>query len=296
MGFSTRDRYRHVVEEIAKKSGLAEDEVARVAIGLAGKATPEQTVMTGQGTWVSTSSTGGCRSSKPASGRRSSFVDMVRGTGRRFALLLYLGSILLTCAGFCRRRGRRDRLPRLARPATCGSSAYCSLFSVSSLAIALVNLFTTRLVTPRPLPRMDFSKGIPPESSTLVVVPTMLTSPEHIGHLADALEVRFLANRDDNLRFGLLTDFRDAPEEKLTGDEALLLLARQGIEALNDKVQGPGRRSFLPVSSPPSMEPAGANLDGLREEAGETRGAERPSSRGVTAADSRSSSAIRQIC
>ena len=82
---------------------------------------------------------------------------------------------------------------------------------------------------------MDFSKGIPPESSTLVVVPTMLTSPENIGHLADALEVRFLANRDDNLRFGLLTDFRDAPEEKPIGDEALLLLARQGIEALNEK-------------------------------------------------------------
>jgi hypothetical protein len=66
----------------------------------------------------------------------------------------------------------------------------------------------------------------------------MLTSPEHIGHLADALEVRFLANRDDNLRFGLLTDFRDAPEEKQAGDEALLLAARQGIEALNEKYKG----------------------------------------------------------
>ena len=49
------------------------------------------------------------------------------------------------------------------------------------------------------------------------MIPTMLTSPERIGHLVDALEVRFLANRDDNLRFGLLTDFRDATEEKPTG-------------------------------------------------------------------------------
>ncbi len=38
MAFITRDRYRHVVEEIAKKSGLAEDEVAREAISLAGQA------------------------------------------------------------------------------------------------------------------------------------------------------------------------------------------------------------------------------------------------------------------
>ena len=153
----------------------------------------------------------------------------------RFPLLLYLGSILSLALVFA--------AGLVAETASSGMRSpllwivgLLSLFPVSSLAIALVNLFTTRLVAPHPLPRMDFSKGIPPESSTLVVVPTMLTSPEHIGHLADALEVRFLANRDDNLRFGLLTDFRDAPEEKPTGDEALLLLARQshrGVERTN---------------------------------------------------------------
>ncbi len=70
-----------------------------------------------------------------------------------------------------------------------------SLLAVSQLAIALVNWLTTRLVAPHPLPRMDFSKGIPPESSALVVVPTMLTGTENIEHLMDALEVRFLANQ-----------------------------------------------------------------------------------------------------
>ena len=57
---------------------------------------------------------------------------------------------------------------------------------------------------------MDFSGGIPPESRTLVVVPTMLTSAQNIEDLVEALEVRFLANRDEHLHFGLLTDFRDA--------------------------------------------------------------------------------------
>ena len=37
----------------------------------------------------------------------------------------------------------------------------------------------------------DFSTGIPPESTTLVVVPTMLTSPQNIVGLIEALEVRF---------------------------------------------------------------------------------------------------------
>src|SRR5208283_4116998 len=51
----------------------------------------------------------------------------------------------------------------------------------------------------------------------------------------EALEVRFLANRDDNLHFGLLTDFQDAAEETLPEDVPLLLLARQRIEGLNGK-------------------------------------------------------------
>jgi cyclic beta-1,2-glucan synthetase len=92
---------------------------------------------------------------------------------------------------------------------------------------------------------MDFSKGIPPESSTLVVVPAMLTTTENVEDLVGALEVRFLANRDENLRFGLLTDFRDAHEEKMAGDDPLLLLVRQRIEELNEKYQGTGDTFFL---------------------------------------------------
>ena len=82
---------------------------------------------------------------------------------------------------------------------------------------------------------MDFSKGIPSESRTLAVVPTMLTGAQEIEDLMEGLEVRFLANRDDNLHFGLLTDFQDAAEETLPSDEPLLQLARQGIEGLNEK-------------------------------------------------------------
>ena len=67
------------------------------------------------------------------------------------------------------------------------------------------------------LPRMDFSEGIPPECRTLVVVPTMLASPGNVEELVEALEVRFLANRDENLHFGLLTDFRDAARRGAAG-------------------------------------------------------------------------------
>ena len=130
--------------------------------------------------------------------------------------------------------------------------------------MALVNWLATLLATPHLLPRMDFSGGIPPESRTLAVIPTMLTSAQNIEDLVEALEVRFLANRDENLHFGLLTDFRDAHEETMPEDEPLLRLARKRIEELNEKYGSVKRRHFLPLSPPAPMESPGADLDGLR--------------------------------
>ena len=119
---------------------------------------------------------------------------------------------------------------------------------------------------------------IPPAFRTLVVVPTMLTSHSDVPNLVEALEVRFLANRDDNLYFGLLTDFRDADQQTLPEDEPLLQLARSSIEELNEKVFQLRRRMrdrrgrlrqykdeegpFFLISSSPPMESTGTAVDG----------------------------------
>ena len=125
------------------------------------------------------------------------------------------------------------------------------LLSASQLAVAIVNWLVPMLMPPRVLPRMDYSFGIPSASRTLVVVPTMLSSAAAIDELVEALEVRFLANRDTHLHFALLTDFPDAAEQTLPRDEALVALARERIEALNRRYAEPagdthhGDRFFL---------------------------------------------------
>ena len=165
---------------------------------------------------------------------RLSLSEHLQRWSRRFPLLLYLGTITLMTAifvgGFLA-KAHVGALPGWA----IALIGLLSVLSVSQLAVALVNWLATLLATPHPLPRMDFSKGIPPEFRTLAVVPTMLISTQNIEDLIEALEVRFLANRDANLHFGLLTDFRDAQEETLPEDEPLLRLARQRIEELNTK-------------------------------------------------------------
>jgi cellobiose phosphorylase len=64
--------------------------------------------------------------------------------------------------------------------------------------------------------------------------------------MVEALEVHFLANRDQNIHFALLSDFKDAAEERLENDQPILRLARQHLEALNAKyAPGSGDRFFL---------------------------------------------------
>ncbi|MEY2428263.1 MAG: cyclic beta,2-glucan synthetase, partial [Verrucomicrobiota bacterium] len=119
------------------------------------------------------------------------------------------------------------------------------LLCASQLAVAVMNWLSTLLLKPCPLPRMDYSQGIAPDCRTMVVVPTMLGSPEGVDRLIETLEIHHLANRDPHLHFALLTDFRDARKEHLPEDQALLQRARAGIEMLNQKYPSPGKDTFF---------------------------------------------------
>ena len=234
MDFFTRDCYRHVVEKIAKQSRFSESEVALKAIGLA------QEGAVGHGGDDRAAHVGfylidkGLPRLEQALEARLSLSERLRRGSRRFPLFLYLGTITLITTIFVWGLLAKAHIGALPGWAIV-LIGLLSILGVSQLAVALVNWLTTLFTPPQPLPRLDFSKGIPPAFRTLAVVPTILGSGQNIAELTEALEVRFLANRDANLHFGLLTDFRDAEEETLPEDEALLRLARQGIEELNVK-------------------------------------------------------------
>jgi len=234
MDFSTRDRYRHAIEKLAKGSRLSEADVARRVVELASAGTSQKSDddrRTHVGFYLIDQ--GLLLLERIAQVRRSRS-ESLRRAARSSPLLPYLGAIALITAiltGALFAQGYASGEPDWAL-VTIG---VLSLLCASQLAVALVNWFATILVTPHALPRMDFSRGIPAGYCTLVVVPTMLTSAENIEDLVEALEVRFLANRDRNLYFSLLTDFRDAHEETLPEDRVLLELAAQRIGELNKK-------------------------------------------------------------
>ena len=295
MDFATRDEYRHAVEQIAKRSRMSEDEVARQAVELA--ASPD-----GHGPGgarrVSTSSTAaaGPSSARRACGRRwACWFDggpavpaaALRRVDRASHRGLHHGRALVGGPA------RRVAVGRWRSSACCSRSAGASLRSRSSTGLSML------LVRPRILPRMDYARGIPDEHRTAVAVPTMLTDAAGVDELLEALEVRFLANRDENLSFALLSDFRDAAEQSAPSDAALLAHAKRGIEALNAKYGGeelssasdrdgngdgapdtlpPGSarpRQVLPLSPRPALEREGRRLDGMGTQARQARRVQR---------------------
>ncbi|SFD59497.1 Cellobiose phosphorylase [Chitinophaga sp. CF118] len=234
MDFSTRDRYRHVVEKISKASPLSETDVAEKAIALTA---PEGTG--GQSHVGYYLVDKGVRSTEQISGMRYTIKQKLQRIARKMPVTLYLASIFsltLIMAGAMCLLAYENGTDNWWILSLLG---LITLSCAGQLAVSLVNWFCTIWVGPTSLPRMDFSKGIPEEYRSLVIIPTMLSSVPDIEELVEALEIRFLANREANLHFGLLTDFMDADTAVMPADDELLDLAVSRITALNQKYKQP---------------------------------------------------------
>ena len=236
MDFDTRDDYRHAVAEISRHSHAQEEEVAQAAITLAQEATKRSGVNSRDahvGFHLVDRGTPRLKSGLQYSPSfRARITDLILSWPTAFYLIgievltLVIAALVLTHVP--------DHLHQLS----------LILFLLATEpAVACLNQLSTLLVPPSRLPKLDLSCGIPPDCKTMVVVPTLLLSQKFVDKLLADLEVRFLANRDPQLTFALLTDLPDAvsnPRE----DEAVVELCATGIRILNERYASEGRDPF----------------------------------------------------
>lgn len=231
MDFYTRDLYRHKIEIIARNSVLSETEVAQIAIDLARKSYLDNETDKRRAHVGYYLRDEGIGQTERAAKIQLSFGKAFKKSINRsiplfygvitFLLIVLLGGGILIVS-----TKESTTLWRVL-------IGVLSFISASQFALAISNWLATLWVKPTPLAKLNFIKGIPPENRTLVIVPTLLANPAQVEKLIEDLEVRFLSNRDPNLLFGLLTDFRDASEQTMPEDEALVQLAKSKIESLN---------------------------------------------------------------
>ena len=238
--FSTRNRCRHAIEELARGSRHSELDIAKRAIQVAGS--------------------GGNRRERHAGylliarGRRA-FEDMLdfrpslRAGLTRFIASMGIhgyiaGVVLLAVVALA--------WPLSALLGVGVGALTLAVLGVSGLvlavdaAMAVANGSITSRFSARPLPEMELAEGIPADLRTLVVVPIILTTREAIAEHTEYLEIHHLASLDGDVSFALLSDWADAACERVAGDEALLASALDGIRRLNRKYgQAPAGDRFL---------------------------------------------------
>ncbi|WP_426701354.1 GH36-type glycosyl hydrolase domain-containing protein [Rhodanobacter sp. Col0626] len=255
MDFATRDRYRHVVEALARHRRLTELDVAEAAIALSQSGAPTDDgppLPQHVGFYLIDR---GRRALERQLGIRPRLAETLRRGFDRAPLPIYLGLLALLTFAFAQplvAAAAHDGLPLWVLIAIALPAAILT----SQLGMSLLNWTATLAIAPRQLPRMDYSHGIPATARTLVAIPTLFASAQDIEDLVEALEVRFLGNRDEHLHFALLTDFADADSETLPGDEALLRLARRRIEALNEHYASVEADRFFLFHRPRRWNPA----------------------------------------
>jgi cyclic beta-1,2-glucan synthetase len=248
MDFRTRDLYRHAIEDLARGSTRSEIDVAAAVIAKCQRTQAD--ARSGVEAAATGTAEGGLApdprvqdpgfhligAGRPALerelGHRSSLRERCLRACRANGAAVYLGAIVLSTLAVA-------ALPLFASIEAGMSWAgllalgMLGLVPASDIAIALTHRVVNNAFGPRSLPRLALTDGIPASLRTFVVMPTLLGTAEEIAEHVERLETHYLSNRDGEVYFALLSDWRDADAETAATDGELLAAATAGIEALN---------------------------------------------------------------
>jgi cyclic beta-1,2-glucan synthetase len=242
MDFDSRERYRNAIAQLAKHCPRSELEVAQTAIMLCCQA---QSTSDGSRATARRTHVGYYLVDKGVAQLETAIgytAPIWAGPSRlvlRYPTGFYLCSVeLLTLLlVFTMLLGLNSLTPIFA-------GLVLLLLPATQAAVAFINSLVSFLVKPRTLPKLDLSDGIPDDYLSMVAVPALLLNESQVHDLVLDLEIRFLANRDPNLYFALLTDTPDS-DEAVDQRDALVEVCRRLVERLNRCYASEGRSPFF---------------------------------------------------
>src|SRR5689334_19164448 len=177
MEFASRDRYRHVIERISKRTRTTELEVAQAALDFAaqGKEEPEKHV----GYYLIDT---GLPTLETKFHYQARTIERLRrfllrhATASYLGILTFLTSLVMILILMAMRRNGMG-WPMLI------VTAILALIPASDLALTVLNWDLTHFFPPRLLPRMKTADGIPEDARTFVVVPTIFMNDPQVHEL-----------------------------------------------------------------------------------------------------------------
>ena len=109
------------------------------------------------------------------------------------------------------------------------------LIPSSEIVTQIIQYMLSKIVKPKPIPKIDFSKGIDEENATMVAIPTILKNKEKVKELMHKLEVYYIANQSKNLYFTLLGDCSESTMKEEKIDNEVIETGMKLAESLNKK-------------------------------------------------------------
>jgi hypothetical protein len=194
MDFKTRDRYRHEIERISKRTRIGELEVTRRALSLARRAAGARAeeFLCHIGYYIVDA---GYRELEIICGYRPSLSERAERLIRRWPSTFYFSALALLTVAFAG-LPIYFTLPRDASLLLHLSVIGVSLIPASEMAISVLNWVVTEIFKPVRLPRMDTSSGIPETATTMVAIPTISADKAAVQLLIEKIEVLHIANED----------------------------------------------------------------------------------------------------
>ncbi|KHD37627.1 NdvB [Clostridium acetobutylicum] len=233
MDFSSKDYYRHNIEKISRRMKIPESFVARAAVRCAREDDSESDIKKHVGYYIIDE---GIDRLKNKIGIREKGISRIMSTLNNHKVGVYiwiniLGTIALSLfLLYLIFRGTNEYRNWIY---VLGFLAI--LIPCSEMVNSVLNWSVNHLTTPKFVCKVELPKGIPDYAKTIVVIPAIINSARKAKSLIENLEVYYLANKEKNLYFALLGDFRDSNIKTEESDYKINKVALRAVKDLNKK-------------------------------------------------------------
>lgn len=219
---TTRDYYRHKIEEISKKLYLSETNTARAVIKLASSASDNKKPEAHIGYYLI------------GNGKKllyEEYKHKLKKKSNNQILSLYLISAGIITAALL------TLLIHLAKPGIALSIIItAAAFAPSAeIALFLINWIITHYKKPDFLPKIKYNNEIPADKLTVVIVPALLSNASRVKKIIEKLEISYLANNEKNIYFAVVGDFPDSDCKTMPDDKNIKDTGFALIRELNNK-------------------------------------------------------------
>ena len=230
MTFATRDSYRHVIERLARRLHRPEQQVANAAMRVA-ESSCDAFGQNDRRAHVGYHLVG---EGRPAFERNIGYVPSP-GEWMRRSLRASPGAAYIGCFATVTAVALSLLLWPLGdtHESALLLALLLALLPATDVAVTVVHQLVNLVLPASRLPRMDYSRAVPPSRRTVVVVPILLGSVGAVQEALEHLEAQYLANDDPEIHFALLGDFPDSANEHEPDDDAIVDAGITGVRALN---------------------------------------------------------------